>query len=406
MTIKVRDLRRPGSITTTTYNVDGSVQSNSISATNKLLGEYQYRDSVDTGAFTPGILRLNPCCIFKVSGFSVPGVMKQTKPYTPLYCGLVYVVGDIACLHAIYQPTPSLPTWYSTLHDLSRAKVQAKVKEPDLGLGQMIAELHETISFLKNPLKKSLALWQKFARRRYNQAGDVAELYFKTASDAWLAYRYGLMPLILDCANFMEYVEKQNSMRSSRMRRVNKSVKMETVNTSITNTGLAGFNYPVTCVTKTQVKSTSHIYFKLRSDSVIGLKMYALGLHPSQWPSLVWEKTMFSFIADWFVNFGTWIQAISPNVGKEILGACSSQVITKEETWSLGYPTYCTGMKAPSVEAYVASSYRKVTQSLTRRVDSSSLILPRLNVEWLNIKRTLDTLALTSNMIVRLIRRK
>lgn len=270
----------------------------------------------------------------------------------------------------------------------------------------MIAELSETIQFLKNPLKKSLAFWQKLARRKFNQVGDVVEGYFRTAADAWLAYRYGLLPLVLDMAAYMKFVESKITKESSKMRRISKSVKQESVTTSVMNTGLTSFSYPLVMVTKVLTKSTTHIYYKINGDAGIGLKMHTLGMHPYQWPSLVWEKTMFSFVADWFVNFGTWVSAISPSVGKTFLGSCTSQKTVIEKTASTGFPTFCNGFRAPGVESYISSSHKEISNTLRRQIDSSNVPLPAVNVQWLNLKRSLDSLALLSQTIVAIIRKR
>jgi hypothetical protein len=54
------------------------------------------------------------------------------------------------------------------------------------------------------------------------------------------------------------------------------------------------------------------------------------GLHLSNLPSSIWEAIPFSFVADWVINLGDWIRAVTPKAGVKIL---ATGVTVKKRTY-------------------------------------------------------------------------
>lgn len=124
------------------------------------------------------------------------------------------------------------------------------------------------------------------------------------ASNAWLAYTYGLRPLISDVYSAMKVLSKP---------------KLDTVPVKVVRSGnsqTAGFYWQNSSKTQKSridyvIKSRGEITFEVTNPLFKSLD--SLGLIN---PALVaWELVPFSFVVDWFVPVGKAIQGIVPPQG-------------------------------------------------------------------------------------------
>jgi hypothetical protein len=155
---------------------------------------------------------------------------------------------------------------------------------------------------------------KRFLRRGGKKPRDWREIFSKL----WLEYRYGWLPAIHSAQSLIAALQsdlkKGDIVRgSSRV-----SVTLDDVKTVVTN--------PTSYTTRTEicVISGTRTYRGKAFASIKNSNAFF------QFDPLVttWELIPFSFIVDWFLQIGNWLEAVSPFTGSGLLG---SQVSIKDE---------------------------------------------------------------------------
>jgi hypothetical protein len=213
------------------------------------------------------------------------------------------------------------------------------------------------------------------------------------ASQQWLAYRYGLAPLISDVQAAIDYVNSKLNERLNELR--SKRGVVEDVKVVVTKSDdiLSSFTWKGQHKTTTAIKSASIVYYKQVMTLTTAQK---LGLNPGAWTGIAWELVPYSFIVDWFVNVGSWLRALSPLAAFTVIGGCVSQVY--DHTYEYEFLTkpfndYYT------VDRWMPSTYMWKSRCLTRRFGSPMPAMLAYNPSPWNVKRLLDSLALSWGFI-------
>lgn len=191
-----------------------------------------------------------------------------------------------------------------------------------------LAELRETIGFLRNPLSN----WNAFLRRlrktknrsRFHRQKTVSEYLLSE----WLSYRYGVRPLLGDIQDAIKAVEAT----------VKKDIPMRRTARGFASDGesLRDTNYPVntgssvtfkwTTKTDRQIKVRAGVLYEYhRSPDTFGVAYHDI-------PPAIWEALWGSFIIDWFANIGSWIEAVTPIAGVKTLGSWTTTEISTRST--------------------------------------------------------------------------
>jgi hypothetical protein len=116
-------------------------------------------------------------------------------------------------------------------------------------------------------------------------------------------------------------------------------------------------------------------------------------------PLTAWELVPFSFVVDWFVNIGDWLEALTPKLGIKIL---SEGYTVKRKLLSLR--TVSWTKQTVSGNSYDASgSFLKSVDECERlnvyRVPYIDILytIPPVNIK-INVKRAIDAIALFGKM--------
>jgi hypothetical protein len=160
-------------------------------------------------------------------------------------------------------------------------------------------------------------------------------------ADNWLAYRYGILPNIrlahdLMAAPFKEVQERFTS-RSSGF----SDFSSETVDA--TDPG----NYDVSkhCVKNHSVVVSGGCLYQWEQTF-----NSAFGLRISDIPSAIWELLPYSFVVDWVLNVGDYVQAITPKKGVNHLAS-----------WATVRETITVDCYHSAVWTYSGSDYESVS---------------------------------------------
>lgn len=184
-------------------------------------------------------------------------------------------------------------------------KVLAGRGHGDSNLFESLAEADQTLGLFRRPLSSL----DGFLNRK------SAKAFALSGAAAWLTYRYGVMPFIRDMTNIVEGLGKKVGKRRKTTR-----AKLEVSKNSIEirSTGSYGgwasnVSHQVTDIVSVRAMSLDEYVADLASN---------IGFTGKGLVTLPWELIPFSFVADWFVNVGDYLNAHVPAFGYKQLASC------------------------------------------------------------------------------------
>lgn len=184
------------------------------------------------------------------------------------------------------------------------------------------------------------------------------------ASSLWLEHRYGWLPLMYDIKGHIDAFERNdyqfwrksygNSMNTGRYSNTGQW-------TYVPGAGMtSGFTWSDVHEQVTKVRCGIYyidtLDYERRVASSLGLDLWSS-------PQIVWEIIPFSFVVDWFINIGDWLEAIKPKPGVKTLAEW-----TTVEQWSVATRTItdqistgCTSMWESSSQTHDRYLKRRFT---------------------------------------------
>jgi len=208
----------------------------------------------------------------------------------------------------------------------------------------------------------------------------------------WLEVRYGWMPLIYDIQGTLKALNAVHKPRYTSRGFANDSTFSVSEDVFNSNDDLY-LNY-----TRTQGLDKRVRAFIIYEVEKQGLLPQQLGL--LQLPQVAWELVKFSFVVDWFVDIGSWLDAITPRIGVNILA--EGRTVTKQwdhqieitgATWSPYYQSIHANLSGLIGQQDTFGFHQKV-----REPGLPAFPLPRINVK-LNVKRAVDSVALLAQQV-------
>jgi hypothetical protein len=229
--------------------------------------------------------------------------------------------------------SPNFPDW---LVKSARSRVLTALVDSDVNIGNFLGELPESLGMI---LGSSITVLQAFRALRRGQFARIPRILGvnriktlpKTAAGVWFAYKFGWKPLIEDIYTMHGAVMEQ--LNRPTFAKVTRSA---TTSEFITDPG----TYKVS-VNRADKGATVGVSYKVGNEFLA--KANALGLiNPF---SIAWELTPLSFVVDWFVPVGSFLQQMSAPLGLDFIAGYETtysyldiDVITMEppEGWSGG----------------------------------------------------------------------
>lgn len=248
-------------------------------------------------------------------------------------------------------------------------------------LFESIAEIRQTLTMLRNPLAN---LWRFFAKN------EKAIRRVDNVASAWLQYRYGVKPLINDVAGILAGMEKKIGM----MRVTTRSRG----HISRSEIGANTYIEPGAYIATYGIQKTDNVTVRAMSlDEYVVDRAQNIGFSTKGLITVPWELTPYSFVADWFVNFGDYLKALVPLPSLKQLGSVITTYRAAETIYTpssfFGDGDYAV-IRNPS-GSVSSSEITKVRNSLRppklvvrtdfrfddaiRLADSASLLLQKMN---------------------------
>lgn len=219
------------------------------------------------------------------------------------------------------------------MRDYAGTLAYADIDSPTVDGATFIAELRETISFVRNPLKAFVGLVKAAKTSKSRNAAKRAltrrgrPVYNRDLTvydyivDNWLSYRYGFRPIVKDIEDAAEAVAQTvlNERPKRRTARGNASDS-----SSLSNSGTCPYDSRCEFQTDTRVSvevRAGVLYEYQRSRDTFGVDFARV-------PVAAWEAIPFSFVVDHFLNVGSFIEGITPKGGIKHLAAWTTTTVT------------------------------------------------------------------------------
>lgn len=378
-----RDFTRPA----TARSVVGTNSANVVRLS-RCIGSYQSIAALNYGPRPkPGVWVANPNTIIKSHSACTP-----LPSVTRRISNVDYMLeGDVAGIHMAmtgYVPPFSwlnAPTWSTTRANEAAAQAYSKIMATDLDVGVMVGELRETLEGLRNPLSGL----RSFLKKRSRGGGDFVSML----SSSWLEWRYGIRPLIQAIQDIYEHVNSECSPVDEKklLRKRARAPEVDSRTSVTENIQIGPWQVQNNISADTATRYSASVGYTLTSpltmDERFGLDAYSI-------PAIAWELTTLSFVVDWWLNIGSWLESLrvlNPKV--QLAGITVSAkttidvlVTTTGRAWVNGTPVLLSGNSTATLKY----------QRLQRSVPSLAFtgVTPSLNSKAFDLKRTIDGLTL------------
>jgi hypothetical protein len=312
--------------------------------------------------------------------------------------------GDLSAYASGASSPPSIFVNESAMRDVALVKAYAKMNESSVNGGEIFTELGKTVAMLRHPFRSAGKLAQEmfqFKRQRMRKRLRTAA---QAASDAWLEYRYGWRPLVLDTATI---IEKAHTVMDSPAKRglVARSSVGDRVDSTSHYTDLDGGygrKFKGTISLSQDIRVSAGVRYNVASQTTGENLSSLFGTRPRDVPGLIWDLIPYSFVVDWFVDVGGWLEAVTPNpaitVGQSWVTTVKKSISTHTpeiQEWKAGTASYTGSLGSSTIYSDTVS-----------RIPGPSLpFTPVLTGTTLSALHSVDAVALLCKPLLGALRR-
>lgn len=251
----------------------------------------------------------------------------------------------------------------------------SNIGKSDSNLYESLAEADKALGTLPSIFKNAISV---ASRPGFGKA--------KAAGNAWLAYRYGLKPIMNDVESVMLGLKAL----TGRVRRTYRSQGSIT-GTKVDVNNAYSWASAYTC--KQQFTHSETVIVRAMSlNEYYASVMSNIGFTTKGLLTLPWELVPYSFVVDWFVNVGDVIGALVPDANMTQLGSC---LVTKRELTTSYSIESLSCVSGYSISRPIQGNCHRIVRTYTR--DPGPLIsglVVKSDFRFSNLTRSLDALAL------------
>lgn len=264
-------------------------------------------------------------------------------------------------------------------------------------LGSTLAMMNSIYNRLRHPMKA----WHDFQQKVHRQY--KGEKLNSILTDRWMEFRYGVMPLVYSAQDAFDLVQKATETYKTSRKTVN-----------VMSAGTPTRDMSQMHIFESGSMSVTHrITGKARYSSSGGRVISQIGFNPFL---TAWELVPLSFVVDWFVNIGDYIQAQTSSVSGAFAESkfCISTKTTSAIQTSLYVPPpgeTCRKLPISGLETCVKTGFTGGGGMLRQHtVDSYSRILVNPSDVKLSLSpnvtlmRAVDAYSLTSRPLIKRLR--
>lgn len=216
---------------------------------------------------------------------------------------------------------------------LVKSRCFAKARDMKVNVAVAFAEGRQTVQMIADIAKKLGTAYTAFRKGRFKKAAKTLGIKKPVgeAANHWLSYQYGWRPLVSDVKGLAE-LAAQHLELGGRQKRITVRSRHYSDGfydqTSTTYQGTTYLSYKSRIRGEWSFESSAGLLLELESAEVAFAAQ--LGFGATDLALLAWEKTPFSFVFDWFVDVGGWLESASALQGWNVLAGYASL----KQTWT------------------------------------------------------------------------
>lgn len=260
-----------------------------------------------------------------ISDFTETRTASGSAIHSSSWNGTCYLAKSDGPAWAEMPPLLTVPPYDDEAMDIASATARSRCRASVFDALTTLAELNKTANMVGNSIRRFFMTASEVAERAARlsrRPGEAISLFSKL----WLEYRYGWLPAVYSAEDALRAYNLLQSKREFIIEKALHTEEIQGQEFDVQETNLGG-------------GGTQTIQL---SETLSGQRRYcatALGIvNPSNAkyvgfdPLLTaWELVPYSFVVDWFLDVGDWINSISPFSGAEVDGGGVS--VTTEYTW-------------------------------------------------------------------------
>lgn len=202
--------------------------------------------------------------------------------------------------------------WTTQMRNRVNTELLVKVGQRKVNYGEAIAEGRETISHLAKTTSTVVRALLAARRGQWSRVPKILGVPKKklrdgaSASEKWLEYQYGWLPLLGDINDSYELFKK-GLTRGPQIFSAVRNIR-ETIDESSTLNKSQNF---ADCFGRTEICHTGKIFFRIPDSDLSALHQLGL-INPLE---VAWAIVPYSFVVDWFLPVGSVLEAVSARFG-------------------------------------------------------------------------------------------
>lgn len=204
-----------------------------------------------------------------------------------------------------------------------------EVKDQKINFAQFIAERKQVVDMVNDTVNRLTKAIKAVRRRDFSGASRALGLtsnpsgLSRSVSSNWLAYQYGWKPLLSDVKGAAEHLARNSFEKPIRIR-----VKRQKTLESPALTWLAGNGWGGKMTVKfSSRRTTAHIGLTFKVTNDITRESQQLGITDPL--TLAWELLPYSFVVDWFLPVGNFLQRLNYDSGLSFESGYTVQLTTQ-----------------------------------------------------------------------------
>lgn len=218
---------------------------------------------------------------------------------------------------------PKLPT-VAALHNEAFTKALQRLADAKVNLPVAVAEASKTTQLITNTANRIFNAYRSFRKGRFRDTARYLGISSGTVHKTWLEYKYGWMPLLMDVKNAAEFLAQQHVAKPIYLTGLGTASSQASYFQQLSRVhGWRSFSRA--SITRQSVATREvrvKIYARVVNSQATQLQQ--LGLTN---PALVaWELVPFSFVFDWFISVGDYLQAVTALHGLTVEKAMTSSM--------------------------------------------------------------------------------
>lgn len=210
--------------------------------------------------------------------------------------------------------------------------------------GEMIAEMQGSIDMIAKSARTLDRAMMAATRRNWRGVARALSVDLPkikkgaTTGDGWLSFNFGWAPVVSDIANSALFLSGAMDSRDPPIimarTRLRDQKRTKSANTESVAWGSGLIFFPYQDVDTTHDEWQASVYFTLDASFFRGLAQYGMvGL------STPWATLPFSFLADWILPIGDYLEAMDATIGLSYLGGSETRFRRSERIRKFG-PVY------------------------------------------------------------------